>query len=244
VGKHKNGLENVGQDISAKEASWTFGENIPEKFNEHVKRSVPFYLESHDLICKLSDFFIRDNSVCYDLGVSTGILIDKLAKRHQHRSNMQWIGIDAEEKMVEQAGKEIGEKDNIDLIVDNIVTHSYRKSDFIVSCYTMQFIPPHVRQETFNKIYESLNWGGAFVLFEKVRACDARFQDMMQTLYVDYKLEQDYSSEEIVAKTKSLKGVLEPFSTQGNIDLLKRAGFVDIMTVFKYISFEGFIAIK
>ena len=30
----------------------------------------------------------------------------------------------------------------------------------------------------------------------------------------------------------------------GNLDLLKRAGFVDIMTVFKYICFEGFLAIK
>ena len=81
-------------------------------------------------------------------------------------------------------------------------------------------------------------------MFEKVRACDARFQDIMQTLYTDYKIEQGYSSEEIIAKTKSLKGILEPFSTQGNLDLLKRAGFVDIMTVFKHICFEGFIAIK
>ncbi len=81
-------------------------------------------------------------------------------------------------------------------------------------------------------------------MFEKVRACDARFQDIMQNLYTDYKIEQGYSSEEIIAKTKSLKGVLEPFSTQGNLDLLKRAGFVDIMIVFKHICFEGIIAIK
>jgi tRNA (cmo5U34)-methyltransferase len=47
-----------------------------------------------------------------------------------------------------------------------------------------------------------------------------------------------------MAKTRSLKGVLEPFSTQGNIQLLKRSGFKDIMTVFKYGCFEGFLAIK
>ena len=50
--------------------------------------------------------------------------------------------------------------------------------------------------------------------------------------------------DEIIAKAKSLKGVLEPFSTQGNLDLLKRAGFVDIITIFKYLCFEGFLAIK
>ena len=37
---------------------------------------------------------------------------------------------------------------------------------------------------------------------------------------------------------------MEPFSTQGNIDLMKRAGFVDIMPVSKWVCFEGFLAIK
>jgi tRNA (cmo5U34)-methyltransferase len=37
---------------------------------------------------------------------------------------------------------------------------------------------------------------------------------------------------------------MEPFSTQGNTDMLRRAGFVDIVTVHKYVCFEGFLAIK
>ena len=53
-----------------------------------------------------------------------------------------------------------------------------------------------------------------------------------------------YSHEEILNKTRSLKGVMEPFSTNGNLDMLKRAGFKDISTVIKDICFQGFIAIK
>jgi len=53
-----------------------------------------------------------------------------------------------------------------------------------------------------------------------------------------------YSPEEIFAKSVSLKGVMEPFSTQGNIDLLKRAGFVGITSVIKNVCFEGFLTIK
>jgi hypothetical protein len=49
---------------------------------------------------------------------------------------------------------------------------------------------------------------------------------------------------EIINKSRSLKGTLEPFSTNGNLDMLRRAGFVDIMTVIKYVPFEGFLAIK
>ncbi|MGB1879791.1 MAG: methyltransferase, partial [Gammaproteobacteria bacterium] len=71
-------------------------------------------------------------------------------------------------------------------------------------------------------IYAGLNWGGGFLMFEKVRAPDARFQDMITSLYHDFKLEQGYSGGEIVAKTRSLKGVLEPFSREGNLGLLER----------------------
>ena len=61
---------------------------------------------------------------------------------------------------------------------------------------------------------------------------------------MEYKLEQGYSADEIIAKAKSLKGILEPFSTEGNVDMLKRAGFVDILSIQKYMNFEGFLAIK
>ena len=117
-------------------------------------------------------------------------------------------------------------------------------ADLIVACYTLQFVAPRVRQQVFTKIHAALNWGGGFLLVEKVRAPDARFQDMMSTLYTDYKLEQGYTGDEIVAKTRSLKGVLEPFSSAGNLGLLERAGFVDVTSVFKYLCFEGFLAIK
>ena len=82
------------------------------------------------------------------------------------------------------------------------------------------------------------------MLFEKVRAPDARFQDIMSALYIDYKLENGYSPEEVLGKASSLKGVLEPFSTKGNLDMLHRAGFVDVMTIYKHLCFEGFLAIK
>jgi tRNA (cmo5U34)-methyltransferase len=77
-----------------------------------------------------------------------------------------------------------------------------------------------------------------------VRTPDARFQDIATSLYNDYKLSRGYTGDEIVAKSRSLKGVLEPFSTEGNLGLLARAGFEDVMTVLKYVNFEGFLAIK
>ena len=146
--------------------------------------------------------------------------------------------------MINQAKQKCSEYKNVAFECDDIINYEFDKCDLIISYYSVQFINPKVRQYLIDNIYNSLNWGGAFILFEKVRANDARFQDIISTLYLEYKLNVGYTPDEIIAKQKSLKGVLEPFSTNGNIDLLKRAGFVDIITIMKYLPFEGFLAIK
>ena len=163
-------------------------------------------------------------------------------------TRVRWIGLDKEPNMIEQARLEIKASnpnvENIELLAEDINFYAYEPAEFIVSYYTIQFVPPRQRQEIINKIYASLNWGGAFIMFEKVRGCDARFQDMFSSLYADYKLRNGYSPDEIIAKSRSLKGVLEPFSSQGTIDMFKRAGFVDFSTIFKWLCFEGFLCIK
>jgi len=67
---------------------------------------------------------------------------------------------------------------------------------------------------------------------------------MYNLLYTDFKLDQGYVPDEIVAKRRSLKGILEPFSSSANRDVLRRAGFVDMTTIFKFLCFEGVLAIK
>jgi len=234
----------VGHEIKAGNADWEFGADVPEKFVEHIAQSVPLYEEGHDLICQLSDFFCAKDSVCYELGVSTAELLKKLALHQSHKPGIRWVGLDIEESMIDKARRECADVPNIQILHEDIRHFDYEQADFFVSYYCMQFVPPRDRQDIFKKIYDSLHWGGALVLFEKVRGPDARFQDILVSLYNDFKLRQGFDAEEILAKSRSLKGVLEPFSTEGNLGLLQRAGFVDIMSVMKYISFEGFIAIK
>jgi len=231
-----------GDEIEAQNANWKFNGSMVEHFEEHVSKSVPLYNEGHELIVKLSDYFVKDDSTCYELGSSAGTLINKLSKAHNFRGS-KFIGIEIEEDMVTKAN-ELYKNENLSFVCDDMTTVNLDKADLIVSYYTIQFIHPKLRQQLINKIYESLNWGGAFIFYEKVRANDARFQDIISNLYMEYKLDQGYSSDEIIGKAKSLKGVLEPFSTQGNIDMLKRAGFVDILSVQKYMNFEGFLVIK
>lgn len=233
---------NAGDSLNCELGSWTFGPGVEQVFDDHVRKSVPGYDLAHTIICLLSDPFIRTNSQIVDIGCSTGTLALKLFERHRSKSP-RILGIDSQENMVDRASAVTSqypiEFSTLDIVTENIPS----SIDVAVSVYTMQFIPPSVRQDVFNKIYNSLNWGGAFFLFEKVRAPDARFQDYISHAYNNYKLE-NFSPDEIIGKANSLVGTMEPFSTEGNIGLLKRAGFADICTVAKFLCFEGFLAIK
>lgn len=234
----------VGHKIETKNANWNFGGDIPDTFVDHIKQSVPLYEEGHELICQLSDYFCSNDSVCYELGVSTAELLKKLALHNQHKPSIRWVGIDVEDAMTEKARQHCSDIDNIEILNEDIRLYEYKKADMFVSYYCMQFVPPRDRQALFDRIYESLNWGGAFIMFDKVRGPDARFQDILTSLYNDFKTRQGFSAEEILSKASSLKGVQEPFSTEGNMGLLQRAGFVDVMSIQKYVCFEGFLAIK
>lgn len=236
----------MGDGIGVGKSSWTFGGRVASSFDSHVEKSVPLYSEGHQLTCDLSDFFVTDSSTIYEVGTSTGTLLLRLAEHHRDRPALKLVGIDLEKSMVAMARKKsAGRNDKrISFIVGDAAEHLKPPTDLVVAYYTLQFVHPSKRQELVNRIYANLNWGGGFVLFEKVRAPDARFQDIVTAGYTEHKVRQGYSEAEIAAKSRSLRGVLEPFSTQGNLDMLERAGFRDVMSVQKLLQFEGFLAIK
>jgi tRNA (cmo5U34)-methyltransferase len=163
----------VDKKIFAKNSSWTFN-NIANKFESHVEKSVPFYHEGHELINGFSDFFIKDNSLVYDIGCSTGLLIKKLSKHHS-KKKLKIIGIDSVSSMIKKAKKANNKDKRSSFLVKDIEKFKFKKSSLITSYYTIQFINPHIRQKIVDKIYSSLHWGAAFILFEKVRGSDARF---------------------------------------------------------------------
>jgi tRNA (cmo5U34)-methyltransferase len=239
-------MTNAGDGLNVENADWRFRGEVVKQFDNHILKSVPLYKEGHSLIVQLGDFFIKDDSVCYDLGCSTGEIPLALAQRNRHRESARFIGIDNESDMIEEAERKLAAKGISSAVFqfEDILQYDFSLSDLISAYYTIQFVRPSVRQQLIDKVYKSLNWGGAFIMFEKVRGPDARFQDILTALYNDYKIEQGYTAEEVVGKSRSLKGVLEPFSTQGNLEMLRRAGFNDIVQIMRFVCFEGYLAIK
>lgn len=236
-------MVNVGKNINQHNAGWSF-EHISGDFDCHIRKSIPLYEQGHELVCQYSDFFLKPDSLVYDIGCSTGQFLARLARRHQHKPDLRLVGIDTVEDMVGFASESWSADRRLSFILGNALDVPFDPCDMMVANYTIQFLPPRVRQKLIDAIYAALNWGGAFFMFEKVRAPDSRFQDYANQVYVEFKLDNGFSEAEIVNKARSIKGVMEPFSSQGNLDMLTRGGFVDVVTIQKYVCFEGFLAVK
>ena len=232
-----------GHNIKGKNiGGWKFNDDeVVNAFQEHIQVSIPSYDQAHNVITKVSDCFITDGDKCIEIGCSLGELITKLAKRHSEKK-VDFFAFDSSSHMINKA---ISNNTDNRIIFEVINALEYKyDANFVVSAFTIQFIQPKVRQNLINKIYSEMEWGGGFCLFEKVRGSDARFQDILTSIHWEWKMENGLSDEEIISKWRSLKRVMEPFSERGNLDMLKRAGFQDIETIWKWGPFQGFLAIK
>jgi tRNA (cmo5U34)-methyltransferase len=231
----------VGDGITTPAGSWTFGGEVPAAFDAHVARSVPAYTEGQELIADIADQLVPPGGRVYDLGCSTGSLTAQLAERLAPR-RVEVIGVDREPGMIERAELRCAGLPQVRFETASLQELTLEPADLVVSYYTLQFVPLRARSEILARIHEALVPGGTFVLFEKVLASSARNQATAAGAYADWKGRQGFDDEEIAAKARSIRGVLQPLSPEENDAMLRAAGFDDLMRVFRWVLFEGLIA--
>jgi tRNA (cmo5U34)-methyltransferase len=234
----------VGDGIQSGRSEWKFDAAVAEVFDSHVGKSVPFYEETEQLSVSMSDWFLHDASLVYDLGCATGTTFERLLTRHPNKS-IQCVGIDNSEAMLNQARARLGSYSGIKLVNEDLLDHSF-KSDIslIYSLYTLMFIPAQQRIALCKKLYESLAKRGALILVEKVLDDDAFVTDVFTHLHWSKKAEMGFDVTEIYGKAQALRGVLVPFTLEENIDMLRCSGFSRISVFFKWCNFCGIVATK
>jgi tRNA (cmo5U34)-methyltransferase len=235
-------VAHVGDGLRAEPGAWSFGGDTARHFDEHVRRSVPYYSDTHRLIESVSNRYVASGSRVYDLGCSTGALTARLAARHMTRA-VDVVGVDREPNMVAEARTRCAAYPSVAVVEADLVDFELRPARVVVAHYTVQFVAPEARAALIERVATALDGGGAFLLFEKVREPDARLDALTVELYHDWKRAQGYRDDEIVAKARSLEGVLQPFTSEENRVLLRAAGFAEVTTVFRWLNWEGLLAV-
>lgn len=229
----------VGDGIPAQPGGWTFGSATAAVFDRHALRSIPLYEACHELVVDLADALVRREGVCYDLGCSTGTLTAALADRLAGRG-ARVIGVDREPEMVARARERVAGRAEVEL--GELEAVELEPASAIVALYTLQFVPMPSRAAVVERLRDALEPGGALILFEKVLGETGRGQALFGDLYRDWKARQGFTEDEITAKARSLRGVLEPQTSAENTAMLTRAGFGEVDVVFRWLGWEGVVA--
>lgn len=226
---------------------WEFDENVANCFDDMLSRSIPNYREMRSLTKLIVDKYKAKRPQylpfkLLDLGCSNGINIELFAEDN----SIECYGIDISEPMITKAKEKFAENANV-----HIKRHDIRKGlttlgnfHVITSVLTLQFVPMEYRQDILADIFESLSDNGMFLLVEKTLGSNALINGLLVDSYYAIKNQNGYSYDAIDRKKKSLEGVLVPCTSEWNKDLLKQAGFTQIETFWKYLNFEGILAVK
>ena len=234
----------VDDTITAVPGEWRFDEDVTKAFDAHVQKSVPFYTEIQRMLVELSEYFVRDHSVVYDLGCSTGTTLELLSKSHAGKKDVRFFGFDLSKFMIKEARRKVN-RANVRFFQKNIIDIDFTPpADFVSSVFTMQFLTLAERRSLLTVINRGLIEGGGLLIAEKITAEHSWFEDIWTELYWEFKRRQGFTPEQIIEKASSIRGVLKPLTIDENIELLKQTGFSHIEVFFKWYNWAGFLAIK
>ena len=206
-------------------------------FDTHIKQSIRGYTQLTEDIIEMSPHFIDKYSRTVDFGCSTGKMLQEIGIRNKWTGS--YTGIDIEKCF---QGRDSGTK--AEFITGDIFDYDIPDNTRLaLMVFTLQFLPPTRRIELLSRIYTSLQHGGALVVSEKIHSTNSTIQDIISMLHLEYKREF-FTSDEILDKEKSLRGVMKINTREAIIESIKTAGFTHVDTFWQQYNFIGIIAIK
>lgn len=225
--------------------TWSFNKNVSKVFDDHVVESIPLYNRFNKQIAKISEFYLKDKAVIYDIGCSTGNYISEICKAK--KKNLKIVGIDQNKNMISIAKKKIRKfktKNEVKLICNDVFNLKFEKFDLAVCSLLLPFFVRSLQVKLVKKIYKSLNRNGAAIFLNKCISESSRFENIYNQLYYDFKQEQGVSPSDILKKSKSLRSVHSINSSSQDVKLFKKIGFKKVEIFFKFLNFTGYLVEK
>jgi tRNA (cmo5U34)-methyltransferase len=240
----KSGGNKVDQTLSVIPGGWRFDETIAQHFDSHVRKSIPHYDDVQKLCADVSEWFVTDDCVVYDLGCATGETMLQIAAKFEGKRNLHLVGVDESAAMLQHARQKLRGCQATFLEQRLSAQSRFQGATFIAALYTLQFVFLEERLKILSNIYADLKTGGALFLVEKCLSEKPQIQEIWSGLYYDFKLAQGFSNEEIVGKTLSLRGVMTPITATENERALRAAGFGVVDRITQWGPFIAFLAVK
>lgn len=231
-------MQNIENEILKNTEEWEFDEKVSSVFDCHVVKSIPFYNEIQTTIANLSTSILKPNSTVIDLGTATGETIFQINKRNINKE-ISYLGLDNSLPMLKKARVKCSQIENCAFQLSDIIAYELPKADLILSVFTMQFLQPNKRYILFEKIRNSINENGYFIICEKIEIQNS-LKDLFIMEHERWKLNH-FNFTQIENKKERLRNVMFPVSMESTLQTLNSLGFTS-SPFFQWYNFIGIIA--
>lgn len=225
---------------------FAFNEEVAEVFPDMLRRSIPGYANSLNMIEMFAHRFSKPGTRMYDLGSSLGAATQAMRKGIVS-DDVSVIAVDNSLSMIERS-KEILRTESgpaaVQFICADIRHIKIMNASLVILNYTLQFLEPQERLDMIRTIYEGLLPGSALLLSEKMAFSNSDEQEFQTDWYYAFKEYNGYSQMEISQKRTALENVLIPDTWETHQKRLRQAGFQNIHLWHRFFSFASIIAIK
>jgi tRNA (cmo5U34)-methyltransferase len=175
----------------------TFDFNTVSEFDTHISNSIPNYNVLSDTFAALTLEYLNDDSVCVDLGCSTGRFLNSLPKL----KGTEYIGVD-----INSFGD--GKKDFTFIQSDVLIyLQGLKHVDVIVCMFILQFLGKNERNKVLYELQRLVNNGAVLLLSEKVFLDNTRINQVLHREHIQQK-RAFFKDHEILDKELNLAGCM------------------------------------
>lgn len=208
-------------------SDWTFKSSIVAKnFNDHVREQLPWYEMASGAVAHIARHYINENGLIYDIGGSTGNL-GKLLEETLKARSARYVIIDNSERMRNESA-------DFEYVVQDACEFDFQDHDISVMFLVLMFIDYKKRSSLLERIYDKLNPGGVFIIFDKLEPKGGYLSIIKHRLTMAGKLSAGASPDNILSKELSLCGVQRPINENLIYELFPHAD-----QIFRFGEFAG-----
>lgn len=193
-----------------------FDGEVSKIFDKMARRSIPNYELAHRMHAAIAASKLKDGGSVLDIGASHGEFLHALyadySKRGVAMPRLTLTATDVSTNMCDimrstLPGVRVMEQD----LMENEFLRWNEKFDFINCMYVLQFLPSFAQPLVLTKLCTMLKPGGVLSIGQK-ESKPGHIGEVLQQQYVNFRLENGYTQEEIDAKTHALKNAMWPMT--------------------------------
>ena len=216
--------------------SFIFDRAVAPIFPSMAERSIPNYHAAHALHAAIAlDGFLDHGSKVLDIGASRAGFVKHLKTQIERAHSLEIprnLQITATDISPDMCSHMAADFPDIEVVQEDIRSQEFfgreEKYDVVNCSYVIQFVPPDEQVRVLRKVASLVKKGGVLFLGQKEQSPGVA-GNLLHNSYIQFRLANGYSREEIRRKTEALANSMWPINYESMLSELRHQGFSEVV---------------